>query len=225
MNILITSGGTTEKIDNVRSITNNSTGKLGCAIAEAFAEQVADVRIFYLCGKNAVHPNFEAEIIEIGDVDSVQSAIRDLFGKHSIDIIIHAMAISDYRVRSVATPDGISLEMADGKISSEHDEIIIRLEKAPKIIGMLRGLSPKAIIVGFKLLSNVPRGTLLDVGYALLMKNDCDFVLANDATKIAGDMHKGFLIGKNREFSEYDTKADIARAIVEVTLKHRRENR
>lgn len=37
MRVLITAGGTSEKIDNVRSITNHSTGRLGCLIAEKFS--------------------------------------------------------------------------------------------------------------------------------------------------------------------------------------------
>ena len=225
MKILITSGGTAEKIDDVRSITNSSTGRLGCAIAEAFAAQAPDAQIFYVCGKNAARPRINAEIIEIDNVASLQLAIVQLFeGSCTIDIIIHAMAVSDYRVKAVSTPDGVyQVQDMEGKVSSSYDEITLHLERVPKIIGMLRRLAQKSTIVGFKLLSNVPRGTLLDAGYALLMKNDCDFVLANDAAEILGDKeHKGYLIDRCGKYSEYGTKAEIARGIVETILKHRR---
>ena len=221
MKILITSGGTAEKIDDVRSIVNSSTGRLGCAIAEVFAQQGPGNHIFYVCGKNTARPKADVAIVEIEDAKSAQNAISRLLQSNYADIIIHAMAVSDYRVKAVSTPDGILDDI--GKISSNHDEITLHLEKTPKIIGMLRGLSPKSTIVGFKLLSNVPRGTLLDVGYALLLKNDCDFVLANDSAEITGDAHKGYLIDRNMRFSKYGTKAEIARAIVETTLNHRRE--
>jgi phosphopantothenate-cysteine ligase len=223
MKILITSGGTAEKIDNVRSITNSSTGRLGCAIAEAFAARVPDAQIFYVCGKSAARPRISGNIIEIDDTASLQAAITGLLeGGSATGIIIHAMAVSDYRVKAISTPDGLYQDM-EGKISSDCDEIILHLEKTPKIIGMLRRLSQKSTIVGFKLLSNVPRGTLLDAGHALLTKNDCDFVLANDAAEIAGDKkHKGYLIDRYGQYSEYGTKAEIAQGIVEATLRHGR---
>jgi len=221
MKILITSGGTAEKIDDVRSITNSSTGRLGSAIAEAYVNLESKTQIFYICGKNAAKPQADVDVIKIDDAKSAQNAISRVLREHSIDIIIHAMAVSDYCVKGVSTPDG---ELVPGsKISSGHDEIVLRLEKTPKIIGMLRGLSPKSTIVGFKLLSNVPRGTLLDVGHELLVKNNCDFVLANDAAEIVGGTHKGYLIDKNRQYSEYETKAEIARGIVEATLEHGRD--
>ena len=214
MKVLITSGGTTEKIDNVRSIVNNSTGRLGCAIAEAFAAHGA--QIFYVCGKNAARPKVGVNVIDIDDVASLQSAIAKLLNENSIDIIVHAMAVSDYRVKAVSTPHGISRDI-NGKINSDHDEIILHLEKTPKIIGMLRKMSPKSTIVGFKLLDNVPRGTLIDAGYALLVKNDCDFVLANDAAEISGETHKGYLIDKKCKYTTHGTKAEIADAIVNAT--------
>jgi len=224
MKILITSGGTAEKIDNVRSIVNSSTGRLGCTIAEMFATYAPnfDVQIFYVCDKNAAQPQAtNINIIEISDVFSLQSAITQLLNEHTMDIIIHAMAVSDYRTKAVTTPEGTFVG-AEGKIGSGYDEITVHLEKTPKIIGMLRGLSPKSTIVGFKLLSNVPRGTLINVGHALLAKNDCDFVLANDAAEIAKDMHRGYLIDKDGQYSQYETKAKIAQAIVRTTLNHRR---
>ena len=221
MNILITSGGTAEKIDDVRSIVNSSAGRLGCAIAEAFAAKVPDAHIFYVCGKSAVRPPTGVDVMEIEDTDSLQNTILQLLEGNCIDIIIHAMAVSDYRVKAVTTPDG-AYQSLSGKISSGYDEITLHLEKTPKIISMLRELSPKSTIVGFKLLSDVPRGTLIDTGYALLVKNNCDFVLANDTVEISGNIHKGYLIDKNRKYSEYRTKAEIAQAIAEITLNHRR---
>ena len=222
MKILITSGGSAEKIDDVRNIVNSSTGRLGCAVAEAFVVYVPNAQIFYLCGKNAARPKADVNVTEIDDVAGLQTAITRLLNEHIIDIIIHAMAVSDYRVKSVSVPGGAYQDISR-KISSGYDEITLHLEKTPKIIGMLRGMSPKSTIVGFKLLSDVPRGTLIDVGYSLLTKNDCDFVLANDAAEIAGDAHKGYLIDKNRQYSEYGTKAEIATAIVRATLNGRRD--
>ncbi|MCL2377443.1 MAG: phosphopantothenate--cysteine ligase [Defluviitaleaceae bacterium] len=220
MKVLITSGGTAEKIDTVRSIVNTSTGRLGCAIAEAFAARGAHV--FYVCGKGAARPTAKVDVIDIDDVASLQVAITHLLEKNDVDIIIHAMAVSDYRVKDVLTTDGISQDI-NGKISSGHKELIVHLEKTVKIIGMLRGLSPKSIIMGFKLLDNVSHETLINTAHGLLVKNQCNFVLANDATEIFGDGHKGYLIDESRNYSTYNTKAEIAQAIVQTTLDFGRD--
>ena len=55
MKIIITAGGTSERIDDVRTITNSSTGRLGYAIGEAFAKKSGDEleRIYYLHGTRA----------------------------------------------------------------------------------------------------------------------------------------------------------------------------
>ena len=66
---LVTAGGTSEKIDAVRCITNSATGALGSLIAERLAEDPGAERIFYICGKTAVRPKTpKAEILSVGDV-------------------------------------------------------------------------------------------------------------------------------------------------------------
>jgi phosphopantothenate-cysteine ligase len=60
-NIIITAGGTSEKIDEVRVISNFSSGRLGLAVAKSFLESdSADVgKIYYLCDKNTNAPDHE----------------------------------------------------------------------------------------------------------------------------------------------------------------------
>jgi len=234
MNILITSGGTTEKIDNVRGISNSSTGRLGCAIAQAFADVPYTNHIFYVCNKAAVAPkNYKASIHFIESVDELCLTIKNICTENRIDVIIHAMAVSDYKTTAVAQPSrvvgdvGMSLIDAikaanmqgHGKISSDADSLLLLLEKTPKVIAMLRGLAPGAVIVGFKLLDNVTRDVLIDTGFRLLNNNSCDFVLANDATQVGEDAHVGYLIDRNRKYEMHNTKAEIAAAIVRAVVK------
>jgi phosphopantothenate---cysteine ligase (CTP) len=68
--------------------------------------------------------------------------------------------------------------------------------------------------VGFKLLYGVSRQELLDTGLALLQKNRCDFVLANDAQSFADGGHTGFLIAPCGEPVRFEGKRAIARGIV-----------
>ena len=62
MKIIITAGGTSEKIDDVRTITNSSTGRLGYAIGKAFAENHNDKieKIYYLHGLRASYPESDS---------------------------------------------------------------------------------------------------------------------------------------------------------------------
>ena len=231
MNILITSGGTSEKIDDVRSITNSSTGRLGCAIAEAFATLPQTSRIFYLHSKGAAKPsNAKTTFIEIEGVDSLETEIKNLFADFPVDIIIHAMAVSDYKVASVSaistkggTPKFLDLSAQGGKISSDAESLILILEKTQKIIKMFRPLAPHAVLVGFKLLSNVPRETLFEAAQKLMAASSCDFVLANDGAGISGDSHVGYLLDKAGNNTKYLTKTHIAQGITHAALNFRRD--
>jgi len=103
----------------------------------------------------------------------------------------------------------------EAKISSEKDNLIVVLEKAPKIIALYRDLAPDAVLVGFKLLSNVREDELVSAGFALLMKNDCDFVLANDLKTVRGGEHEGLLIARDGSYERASGKEAIAALIAE----------
>ena len=94
MNILITSGGTSEKIDRVRSITNHSTGRLGKIIAETLLDKGDQVTLVTTpkAVRPAAHPNLT--IVQIENVAELLESLKPLV--HTHDVLIHAMAVSDY---------------------------------------------------------------------------------------------------------------------------------
>ena len=208
MNILITAGGTSERIDDVRRITNTSTGRLGVAIAQAFFGM--GCQIHYVRGLGAVKPEI-AGISEyvIQSAQDAEDTLRSVIANNKIDAIIHAMAVSDFRLKSEF----------QGKISSDADEITLTFAKVPKIIKLFRGLAPDAVIVGFKLVSGVSEGELVDTGHALLTKYDCDLVLANDAAQIDPNNHKGWLIGRDKSYQIFTSKEEIAKGIGEGVMR------
>lgn len=113
MNILITAGGTSEKIDEVRTITNMATGRLGSLTAEAFLRE-EDAAVTYVCSGNAAVPqNDRAEIIRIGDVLGLKSTLEKLMRKQTFDAIIHSMAVSDYTVKYSAAIDDLASFLAE----------------------------------------------------------------------------------------------------------------
>jgi phosphopantothenate-cysteine ligase len=115
LNILVTAGGTTEKIDDVRAISNNSTGRLGAAIADAFlnSDKYSVDKLFYVCGLSAAAPvSNRAEIIRIGSVSHLASVLEELLSNRQIDAVILSMAVSDYGVETVTTKGRISEAVA-----------------------------------------------------------------------------------------------------------------
>lgn len=234
--IIITAGGTSEKIDNVRKITNSGTGKLGLAIANHLAKK--DVMIYYVCSKNAVRPSNMANIkvIEIEGTKDLKQTIETLLTTEKIDYFIHSMAVSDYTTDYVTTIERIksSLQSKDdidealknvqtitgSKISSSEDNLVIVLKPTPKIISMIKTLSPETYLVGFKLLDNVSKEHLIAVATKLRDKNHCDLVVANDLEDIRNGNHLAYIIDKQDTIEEAYNKEDIARKLTRKMFTH-----
>jgi len=216
MNVLISSGGTVEKIDAVRGITNFSTGRLGSLIAESFSR--ANAKVWYLHGVRAAIPNCNVINSEFESVAELQSGIRNILSSQNIDVIVHAAAVSDYSVVELTRPDGAQLER-NKKISSAEPELILKLVQTPKIIAELRKLAPNAVIVGFKLLDNVPYSALLAAATNTMTANDCDFVLMNDSSTFSGDTHIGYLLDRQLSATKFQTKQEIADGIVRAVTR------
>jgi phosphopantothenate-cysteine ligase len=247
VNVLITAGGTVERIDSVRGITNFATGRLGSLIADSFAASGEADHICYICGKTSMRPQLPQapvalEIIEIEGTAELEATIRAVLGSRRIDAIIHSMAVSDYRVKTVTTAERIATSFAgrdagrdlvlevvknapalnrETKISSDEDWPVLILEPTVKIISLFKELVPEAILVGFKLLDGVSQKTLLNTAGRLLEKNHCAFVLANDKRDIHGDTHvaylidRAYLLDRNQQVRRYETKAAIAKGVTE----------
>jgi len=224
MKLIITAGGTSERIDDVRTITNSSTGRLGFAIGKKFAAQYGDrlEKIYYLHGKRAAVPEAEQIVpVEIGGVLELQTALEKLLTEEKIDAVVHAMAVSDYIVKEVTTLDRIrgtenpenQADLSGNKISSDIEDLVVHMKRAPKVISSIKKLDPHTRLVGFKLLSNVSHEELIDVGYRLLQKNSCDFVMANDLKEIGKDFHRGYLIHPDKTYDTMETNEEIAAMI------------
>ena len=244
--ILITAGGTTEKIDQVRSITNHSTGTLGALIADNFLS--SGWQVDYLTTPSARRPRAQAHltIIEITNTQELDERITFLLTQKRYDAVIHSMAVSDFTpVKSYTQQDfvtqinqlllekGLPLTEADlanlieaqsvkaaSKISSNTDYLFLALKQTPKVIQKIKKLQPNTQLVSFKLLVDVPQTELLQVALASLQKNQGDFVLANDLTSITNHTHTGYLLNKAGQIvGEAQTKESIAQLITQTLLK------
>jgi phosphopantothenoylcysteine decarboxylase/phosphopantothenate--cysteine ligase len=137
--VMITSGPTQEAIDPVRFISNHSSGKMGASIADAFAEEGAEV--YLVLGPGAVKPeNPKIKIYKVKSADDMYQACSKLHSQ--MDICVFAAAVADYAPKHVASE----------KIKKEGDAMTIELSKNIDIAHTLgKQKSPLQIHVGFAL--------------------------------------------------------------------------
>lgn len=126
-NIVITAGGTIEKVDDVRNITNMSTGKLGSTICNTILEDISEEieKIYYVTTKNSIMPekNEKIEFVYITGVYELKKAIENLLKNFKIDYFIHSMAVSDYTVEYVSNAKRLTDEITK-KIVNAKDDIV-----------------------------------------------------------------------------------------------------
>ena len=220
MNILITSGGTSEKIDRVRSITNHSTGRLGKIIAETFLDKGDQVTLVTTpkAVRPAAHPNLT--IVQIENVAELLEILEPLV--HTHDVLIHAMAVSDYTpvymtgLEAVAASSDMTEFLnktnSESKISSQDDVQVLFLKKTPKIISLVKKWKPDIRLIGFKLLVDVSKEELFKTARATLIKNQAEIIVANDLTEISSKEHKAYLVGKET-VTQAQSKEEIAQLL------------
>ena len=221
MKILVTSGGTSEAIDRVRSITNHSTGHLGLVITEALIKAGHEVCLITTSQavKPASHPNLK--IIEIKNTLDLLEEMRNLVKDYQV--LIHSMAVSDYTPVYMTSLDEVQASQdlskfltkqnTESKISSKEDAQILFLKKNPKIISLVKEWNPKIHLIGFKLLVDVTKDHLIDVARESLKKNQADIIVANDLNQINSEQHLAYLVEKNDYQTAY-SKQEIAELII-----------
>ena len=231
INIVITSGGTSEKIDNVRKITNSSSGKLGSIIANYARRNLKIDNIFYVCSKKAILPskNKYIKIIYADDTSSLKNVVEKLLTENKIDVFIHSMAVSDFTIDKVVDYSELKNNYSSfnnfddlvnsikndnsSKIASNATPILF-LKQTPKIISIIKEKSPQTFLVGFKLLCSVENDVLLHTAKNLMNKNNCDLVVANDLTQISKDKHHAYIIDRNNNVYFSKTKKQIAKTLI-----------
>ena len=222
MKILVTSGGTSEKIDRVRSITNHSSGKLGKIITETLLKAGHEVCLITTLQaiKPVNQPNLT--IIEIKNTADLLQVMKDKITDYQV--LIHSMAVSDYTPVYMTGFDEVQASQdltefldkknQETKISSKEDVQVLFLKKNPKIISLVKEWNPNIHLIGFKLLVDVSQEHLIQIARESLSKNQADLIVANDLTQINSEQHKAYLVEKN-SFQTATTKQEIADLLLE----------
>lgn len=165
LKVLVTAAGTREPIDPVRFVGNRSSGKMGYAIAQAAAERGADVLLVTGPSALPLPPNVQACKVET--TAEMLKACLDAYD--SVDIVIKAAAVADYRPHDVA----------DQKIKKKTDDALtVVMDKNPDILKELGMRKKHQILVGFA----AETQNLLENAREKVVKKNLDMIVANDVT-------------------------------------------
>jgi len=151
MNCIITAGPTYEKLDNVRRLTNFSTGRLGTELANFLSSRGHGVTLYV--GEQATYSG--KRNVQHVEVFSTTTDLHDRLQARSgpaVQAIFHAAAVSDFTFGKVWSREqhGELVEVKSGKLSTRQGTLTAELVPTPKIIAKLRDWFPQARIVGWK---------------------------------------------------------------------------
>ncbi|MEY2408448.1 MAG: phosphopantothenate---cysteine ligase [Verrucomicrobiota bacterium] len=177
MKVIVTTGPSYEPIDEVRRITNFSTGELGVLLANSLARGGDEV--FCLKGSCSTTPESLVDCHELRFTtnDDLQDQLSRLAREHDITALFHVAALCDYKVRQVQDRDGTRQTAA--KIESRSGDLTLTLEPAPKVIAGMRHLFPRAVLVGWKYELNGIRADALAKAWSQISDNRTDACVVN----------------------------------------------
>lgn len=205
-NILITAGGTREKIDPVRYITNNSSGKMGYSLAKMSSLMGANVTLVST-RRNLKLPVNLKEVIYCDSAQEMYDIVMSK--KNNMDYIIKCAAVSDFKVKNVCDKKIKKDDMKEFKIDLElNKDILLELSKTE---------NRHFTLVGFAAESN----NIMENAKKKLKKKNLDYLILNDISdKSIGfnsDYNEVYVLNKNDEVKKIqkDTKDNIAKKILE----------
>lgn len=151
MKCIVTAGPTYENLDEVRRLTNFSTGRMGSGLADFLAEQGHDVTL--LLGQQATYhvesPAYKVEIFST--TADLQSRLQN-HTNQSVNAVFHAAAVSDFTFGKIwsRSATGEMTQITSGKFSTRQGTLLAELLPTPKIIAGLRDWYPQSKLIGWK---------------------------------------------------------------------------
>ena len=207
--ILVTAGPTQVPIDAVRFISNVSSGRTGVEIARVAAAHGAEVTLLLGPGRLPVDSGALYRTIDFVTFDDLHAALRLHVGSRAYDALVHAAAVSDYR----------PVIEERGKIPSDDEELVLRLQRTPKLVDEVRVLDPEILLIKFKLEVAKSEAQLLEIARQSRATSDADFLLANDLARMAGPIHPAYLIDRAGDVvAQMETTAGLALRLCETLI-------
>ncbi|MGR6544764.1 bifunctional phosphopantothenoylcysteine decarboxylase/phosphopantothenate--cysteine ligase CoaBC [Paenibacillus tundrae] len=163
--VVVTAGGTIERIDPVRYITNDSSGKMGFAIAGIAQELGAEVTL--IMGNTQVSPPANVQVIRVQSADEMYDAVLSQWDE--ADIVVKAAAVADYRPK----------EVYKEKMKKTGDTLSLELIKNIDILETLGKQKTHQFLIGFAAETN----DIERYAREKLERKNCDLIVANDVTR------------------------------------------
>jgi phosphopantothenoylcysteine decarboxylase/phosphopantothenate--cysteine ligase len=192
MKILITAGATREPVDDVRFISNLSTGATGAALADALATRGHTVTL--LRGTGAAEPQMVRDVRTFTSAKDLRERLKGLLSRGEYGAAIQCAAVADY------TP----ARVPRGKISSQLKGLTLRLVPVPKILPQIKSFgrgTAVPLVIGFKLTAGAGR-VAREAAVARLMAGGLvDAVVHNDLDDLSDNdtrPFRAYVAGKTR---------------------------
>jgi len=206
--VVVTAGSTIEYIDPIRVITNQSSGKMGIAIAQEAERMGASVTLIYAQGSQEP---VNGKIIRVSTSKEMYDAVvSELSSKY--DVVIMAAAVADF------TP----AKRSEKKINTREGKMELSLVATPKIVDEVKKKNKDVFLVAFKADHNVAESALVDKAFKKLQECGADLVVANDLGKkgsgVGSDSNEVFVVDrkKNVVHLPLENKTRIARKLLEM---------
>ncbi len=199
--VLVIAGATVEPIDDIRVVSNRSTGSTGIALARTAYEHGADVELWLGHHEAPVPSWIPSKAFETTkDLATMAKAAK-------ADITLVPAAVADFAPRKRA-----------GKIPTREGALTLDLEPTPKVLRTLRKGTRKNL-VGFKAEAGVTAAVLRSKAMALLKEADLDLVVANDVAKMKADATSITIFDRKGRSTTFEgTKALAAERIWSAVL-------
>lgn len=209
--VVISAGPTFEAIDPVRFIGNNSSGKMGFALAENFAQKGANVTL--VTGPVSIqHQNSTIQRINVVSAEEMHQVMLSEY--ENADIVIMAAAVADYRPK----------EKAEQKIKKSAENLTIELVKNPDILSDLGAKKKQQFLVGFALETQNEEENAKDK----LRRKNLDAIVLNSLQHAGAgfqhDTNQITIIDKENKLTQFELKdkhqvaEDIAQFIIKSIL-------
>ena len=169
-------------MDEVRRLTNFSTGRLGALLANHLAEQGHEtilMRGYYATFRETAK---NVRLLEFTTTQSLFELLRDQ-GPGPGGALFHAAAVSDFTLAKVwrRHADGRLEDIAARKIPTREGNLLVELRPAPKIIAQLRSWHPQCLLVGWKYELDGTRGDVVAKGREQIQAHKTDACVINGA--------------------------------------------
>ncbi|MHC2070544.1 phosphopantothenoylcysteine decarboxylase domain-containing protein [Bremerella sp. T1] len=201
--ILLTSGPTRQYIDPVRYLTNASSGRMGCSLAEAAVAAGHDVVI--VSGPVSVTYPAEATVHWVDTTDEMLEEARKQFD--SCDGLIGVAAPCDYRPEFVQ----------DQKIAKTGQPLVLQLIETPDIVATLGAEKKDRWVVGFALETEDRRFRAL----VKLEKKSCDLMVLNGPEAMNSEENQVEVLAKDGSVvaTIQGNKSDVATQIMQIVTE------